>query len=104
MKWADEEGGERGALMRKVWEKTPWMVNAYTGDPYIREIKMLRWCQENFGPEAWPIHGKPGKWYRGGATVNGWTRMGFETEAMMNKFCETWPAPEGVGEDGRGLR
>lgn len=81
-------------LLREVWGSTPWMVQAYTGswaDDRIMEIR--EWCTDEFGPEAWPIHGKPGRWHSGGATVNGWTWMGFETEEMMHRFIERWPAP-----------
>lgn len=92
MAWADaNEDEERAELMHKVWRGTPWMVNAYTGNVYDgREREVMEWCRENFGPEAWPIHGKPGEWHRGGATINGWTWMGFATEEMMNQFCERW--------------
>lgn len=82
-------------LMHKVWDGTPWMVDAYTGsisdgDRY-REI--MQWCRDSFGPEAWPIHGKDGDWHSGGATVCGWTWMGFKTSDMARKFCEAWMRP-----------
>ncbi|HET8792079.1 MAG TPA: hypothetical protein VFM75_12800 [Modicisalibacter sp.] len=74
-------------LMHRVWDGTPWMVDAYTGSPdddRYREI--AEWCRDNFGPEAWPIHGKPGSWHSGGAIVMGWSWMGFRTREMMNAF------------------
>ncbi len=79
-------------LMRKVWSGTPWMTEVYTErcdsllDGAIRD-----WCYEQYGPEAWPIHGHAGKWHRGGATINGFTWFGFETEAMMNGFKAAFP-------------
>jgi len=82
-------------LMHKVWDGTPWMVDAYTGSisntGRYREI--MEWCQEHFGPEAWPIHGKPGDWHCGGVTIDGWTWMGFRTKGMMERFCKAWSAP-----------
>ncbi|MBW7967562.1 hypothetical protein [Bradyrhizobium sp. BR 10261] len=92
---------ERGELMRKVWSGHPWMVNAYTGgysNDRDREHAIQTWCIENIGEPASPIHGKPGAWYRGSATINGWTWMGFTNEADMLRFIERWPAPDGVVE------
>ena len=94
MEWADSQVDdllERGTLMRKVWESTPWMVDVYTGDVYDgREHKIMSWCRDKFGPEHWPIHGKPGTWHRGGATIHGWTWMGFATKEMMDEFVQQW--------------
>jgi len=86
---------ERDELSREVWSGTPWMVDAYTGkiENFGRYREIMDWCREQFGPEAWPIHGKPGSWHCGGATVMGWTWMGFATEDMMNQFIERWPSP-----------
>jgi hypothetical protein len=85
---------KRGALMEKVWCGTPWMVDAYTGAPDTdRRHELMQWCRDQFGPEAWPIHGHPGQWHSGGATVNGWTWMGFATEEQMRRFVARWPAP-----------
>ncbi|WP_278366920.1 hypothetical protein [Marinobacter salarius] len=86
-------------LMHKVWDGTPWMIDAYTGgmargDERYREI--MEWCRDQFGPEAWPIHGKPGDWHCGGATVMGWTWLGFATKEMMDKFAAAWPVPDEV--------
>ena len=89
--------GRPNELMRQVWSGTPWMVDAFTGScASHRYFTLMRWCRDQFGPEAWPIHGKPGRWCSGGATFDGWTWMGFETEEMMRQFQERWPAPEDV--------
>ena len=82
-------------LMRKCWTPTPWMVNVYDS-PHKDEHEGLRreiaeWCIEQFGPESWPIHDKPADWYRGSATVYGWTWYGFATEEMLNLFLERFP-------------
>jgi len=83
-------------LMHKVWDGTPWMVDAFTGSTSTdRYLEMVEWCREQFGPEAWPIHGKPGNWHTGGATVFRWTWMGFRDEEMMRLFETRWPVPEG---------
>lgn len=84
------------ALMHQVWDGTPWMIEAYTGSiaNYGRYREIMEWCHYHFGPEAWPIHGLPGHWHSGGATVMGWTWMGFATEAMMQQFVEAWGSAE----------
>lgn len=97
----DHGDAERAELMRKVWGGHPWMVNAYTGGHSSgrdREYAILTWCIDQIGEQASPIHGKPGLWYRGSATINGWTWMGFTNEADMNRFIEQWPAPPGIIE------
>ncbi len=92
-----EEHDSDPALQHKVWDATPWMVNAYTGSmTEDRDTEMRLWCFEQFGDEAWPIHGKPGNWHRGGATIYGWTWFGFATERMMNEFIAAWPIPDGI--------
>ncbi|WP_375191855.1 hypothetical protein [Marinobacter sp.] len=84
-------------LMHKVWDGTPWMIDAYTGSHEDeRHFEIMEWCHDNFGPEAWPIHGKPGQWHSGGATVMGWTWIGFATKEMMEQFIEAWPLPDEV--------
>ena len=88
---------ERAELMRKVWSYTPWMADIYTGgysNDQDRELEIREWCREKFGPEAWPIHEKPGTWQRGSATIDGWTWMGFATEDQMRQFMDRWPAPK----------
>lgn len=79
-------------LMHTVWDGTPWMVDVYTGSIQNggRYGEIMQWCRDEFGAEAWPIHGKPGSWYSGGATVMGWTWMGFATCEMMQKFVARW--------------
>ena len=95
----NDDDPERQALMAQVWRDTPWMVDAYTGSHDTdRRHDLMEWCREQFGPEAWPIHGLPGQWHSGGATVDGWTWMGFATEARMRQFMERWPAPNVGGE------
>ncbi len=90
----NDDDPERKALMARVWRDTPWMVDAYTGShDSDRRHHLLEWCHEQFGPEAAPIHGRPGSWHSGGATVYGWTWMGFATEDQMCKFMARWPAP-----------
>ncbi|MCZ4284601.1 hypothetical protein O4H29_07100 [Marinobacter salarius] len=86
-------------LMHKVWDNTPWMIDAYTGSisrDNERYQEIMEWCRDQFGPEAWPIHGKPGDWHCGGATVHGWTWLGFATKEMMDKFAAAWPVPDEV--------
>lgn len=88
---------ERSALMKEVWEGTPWMVETYSGRcGEERERNMMHWCYETFGEQASPIHERPGNWQRGGATIHGWTWFGFSTEAEMLSFMERWPIPESL--------
>ncbi len=83
---------ERSDLMRKVWAGTPWIVDAQTGPINSdTERAMIAWCREAFGDEAWPIHGRPGEWQRGSATIHGWTWMGFTTEAQLQQFLTQFP-------------
>lgn len=85
----------RSELMREVWSVTPWMVNFYIGrHSEARDIEVRAWCVEHFGPEALPIHGRPGNWQRGNATINGWTWMGFASEDMLVSFLAAWNAKE----------
>ena len=89
------------ALMQRVWADTPFMTDAYTGGINTERWRdVMSWCRDTFGDEAWPIHGKPGLWYSGGATVNGWTWMGFNTEEMMRQFQEQWCMDEEAASDG----
>lgn len=95
----DYGDGGRCELMQRVWRDTPWMVDTYTGGysrNREREHAMLMWCYDAFGEQASPIHGKPGHWQRGSATVDGWTWYGFSTEAEMNAFTERWPTPPSI--------
>jgi len=91
------EDDDRAALMRKIWEPTPWMVDAYDGgySPH-RNHKIMQWCYDTFGEQAFPIHGLSGRWQRGSTTINGWTWFGFSTQAEMEQFIARWPTPEGV--------
>lgn len=90
----NDDDPERKALMAQVWRGTPWMVDAYTGSHDTdRRHDLMEWCREQFGREAWPIHGHQGQWHSGSATVDGWTWMGFATEDQMRRFMARWPAP-----------
>lgn len=80
---------ERGDLMEKVWSVTPWVVNVRTGsmtDMGSAYYRIKQWCAGSMGAEAWPIHGRPGSWQYGSATVFGETYIGFATEAMLDRF------------------
>ena len=91
------EDDERAELMRKVWDGHRWMVDAWTGNYQDgRKREMLQWCYDTFGDQALPIHGRPGTWMQGSATVHGWTWFGFATDADMVRFIERWPPPDGV--------
>lgn len=96
MEWAEHNLDAEGAsLMHKVWDATPWMVEVYTGRmAAARDSEMRDWCCNQFGDEAWPIHGRSGAWCRGSATVFGWTWFGFAEQGMMERFMAVWPAPD----------
>ena len=57
-------------------------------DDTFRDIRA--WCHRRCGCEAWPIHGLPGSWQFGSATIFGWTFVGFEKENDMAAFCDAW--------------
>jgi len=87
---------ERAELMERVWREVPWMVDIYSGgysNGRDRELDIQHWCYEQFGEQHSAIHERPGRWYRGGATVHGWTWFGFSTEAEMQSFIDRWPTP-----------
>ena len=86
--------------MEKVWSVTPWMLDVYTGNIDSERYRtIVMWCRDTFGDEAWPIHGRPGEWQTGTATVFGWTWIGFDSEAKMQRFVEAWPpVKEGTPE------
>lgn len=88
---------ERANLMSEVWSPTPWMVDVFDGGWSSGRDQCFRigqWCVEHFGQQGSPIHKRPGRWYRGNATVHGWTWYGFDTEEAMNEFVAAWPNPE----------
>lgn len=88
---------ETSALVQKVWSATPWMTNCKTDGPdadISREI--MDWCRAKWGEEAWPIHGRLGKWQRGSATIFGWTWFGFATEEMLKEFQAKWDCRDAV--------
>ncbi len=83
----DHGDKERNYLMQKVWSVTPFMINVRTGSinsETYREI--MQFCRVLFGPDAWPIHGRPGRWQSGSATVYGETFMGFEDAGALAIF------------------
>lgn len=92
---------DRGDLQRKVWAATPWIVDAYTGRESLgereRDYAIRQWLSDNLGPESWPFGKEPrdGRWFRGGATIDGWTWIGFASEADMQTFLAAWPQPNG---------
>lgn len=89
---------ERADLMRKVWSVTPFMVDCLTGGPNDDSFRrIMQWCRDNIGAEAWPIHGREGEWQSGSATVFGWTWMGFRTEEQLDRFRVAFPQ-ETVGQ------
>lgn len=80
------------ALMRKVWSPTPWAINVIDFEPNSKEwFAFVKWAEENIGPASWPIHDRPGDWYRAGATINGRTNYGFSSEEAMEKFIARYP-------------
>lgn len=95
----DYADAERAQLMHHVWKDTPWMIDVYSGgysNHRDREFDIQTWCYQQFGEKASPIHDRPGRWQRGGATIHGWTWFGFSTEAEMLAFVARWPTPEGI--------
>lgn len=97
MQTFDYGDDERRDLMIEVWSPTPWIVDAFSDSVNsVTERAMLDWCRAAFGDEAWPIHGRPGEWQRGSATIHGWTWFGFRTEGQMNQFNERFPTPLGL--------
>jgi hypothetical protein len=85
-----EHEDERGDLMREVWAPTPWMINLNTRSDADYGL-IRRWCFARFGDESSTIHGRPGTWRFGNATVMGWTWIGFSTEEQMREFIAAWP-------------
>lgn len=88
---------ERNELQRKVWDQTPWVVDVYVGRDYSDRQSVYDWLRQTFGPEAWPIHEQPGKFHTGGAIVQGWQWVGFQTESQMDQFTD-WLAKNGPQE------
>ena len=88
-------------LTHKLWDHTPWVIDVFFGGHNSEsERSILDYCFCNFGPEAWPIHGKPGNWYRGGATVDGSGWIGFHTAAMMEQFTKDNAGPSNAKNQG----
>lgn len=93
VEWAHANLDARGIdLHHKVNDPTPWIIDVNLGDSNSLEYRELYdWCDEQFGPQSWPIHGRPGNWYIAGATVFGRTHVGFATEEMMQRFMARFP-------------
>lgn len=85
-----------GSEHEDVWHKHPWMVDAYTSSTNeVRYMQMRKWLHDTFGKESWPYSDQPDwrDYYVGGATVMGWTWIGFKTEDGMQQFLNDWPNP-----------
>lgn len=79
------------ALQHQVWDGYPWMLDVHTdGVATDRDRAICDWCRKTFGDEGHPIHGIPGAWHRGGATVFGWTWFGFASADHMRQFRAVW--------------
>lgn len=105
VEWARTNLDAEGlALHHKVNDPTPWIIDVRLPEPNSREWFDLReWCDQEFGPQSWPIHNRPGAWYIAGATVFGHTDMGFATEELMKRFIaqfpdRVWPEEDPDGE------
>ena len=84
-----------GELTRKIWSGTPWIIDVYLGEweevEYNQQSDLYAWCREHLGDEAFPHGGRPGRWHTGGAIINGWIWIGFDTEDAMQRFENAWP-------------
>lgn len=95
----DYDDEDRRKLMEKVWSVTPWMIDCFTdGINSERERSIREWCYESIGPQAHPIHGKDGDWQLGGATIYGWTWLGFAKEEQLKDFIAAFPDAEKENE------
>ena len=84
-------------LLKQLWRPFPFMVEAFTGrgdHSFIRMQEITDWLHDNFGQEGNPLRGIEGAWRVGGATVNGWTWVGFTEEDAMQAFIERWDDDE----------
>lgn len=91
-----KDNAEQLALEHKVWDNTPFIIDVHIGSMHTEEgmdrfDRMHSWLEKNIGDEAWPIHDKPGNWHRAGATVDGWTWIGFHTQEMADQFTKEFP-------------
>lgn len=97
------DDGPHGDLNRQVWAGTPWVVDVFTGrispPDNERDYAIRHWLHDKMGEPSRPFGDEPkyGRWWRGGATVHGWTWFGFATEADMQTFLAAWPNPEESG-------
>ncbi|MEQ8511530.1 MAG: hypothetical protein RLN67_13820 [Algiphilus sp.] len=90
---AHDHGSEsRNELVRRVWADHPWVIDVQTDSPGCDKYReMCEWLHDRFGRQASPIHSIPGEWQFGGATIDGWTWLGFAEKADMLAFIEAWP-------------
>lgn len=95
----DRQGEPFNDVMHQVWDATPWIIAAYTGDINSdRFYEVTEWCRETFGREAWPIGGIEGDWQRGNVTIYGINWVGFKTKSQMNQFINRWGGTDLRGE------
>jgi hypothetical protein len=73
--------------MHKVWDPVPWVVDVYNDSEEAR-MEMHHLLTVNFGRERWWPSDRDGNWQFGGATVDGWTYVGFKGEEMLRRFVE----------------
>jgi hypothetical protein len=80
----------RNEIMRRTWGMTPFVLNVNTDSigRGRRYRDMMLWCRDNLGESAWPFGTPPreGNWQFGGATIHGWTHVGFKTREHMDMF------------------
>ena len=92
MEFNEKRGASDLALAHEVWDMTPWIIDVHDGrveDGLYRDLMV--WCQSRWGAQAWWPNGRKGAWQRGGATVDGWTWWGFDSEDKMREFVGAWP-------------
>ncbi len=95
--WNARQSAELLRLAHEVWDMTPWVVDVFEGaNRDMGYMDRMHWCRERWGDQAWWPSGLKGAWQRGGATVDGWTWWGFDSEDKMNEFLAAWPSPPSV--------
>lgn len=90
--WAARRGfDDRSMSLIESWKETPYMVDARTHGPDTVEwYQMMEWCYDKWGRQCSVIHSIEGDWHCGGATIQGWTWMGFKTQYMLDEFKAKW--------------
>lgn len=89
----DYGNDELKSLMKKIWQGTPYVVNAYFGDfdeKNDRAEKIRYWCVKNFGERNDFLRGISGNWTEGNVTILGYNWIGFKTKEQLDKFIEVW--------------